>query len=171
MTDVWTSVGVIAGLGVVWLTGVTWLDPVIALAVGANILWTGFVLIHRSFDGLMDRAWPEEEQTRLRELIHRTIPGGTTFHALRTRRAGSRRFADFHLLVPGKMSVQAAHDLAEAIEAAVRGDLAGVEVTIHIEPIEEPAAWSDNQLAEFEPGTEENLPPPAPLPETGRAER
>jgi cation diffusion facilitator family transporter len=156
MADVWTSVAVIAGLGVVWATGLVRLDPLIALGVGTYILWTGVGLIRRSFDGLMDRAWPDEEQTRLRELIHRTIPAGTTFHALRTRAAGSHRFADFHLLVPGTMSVRAAHEYAEAIEAAVRAALPSVELTIHIEPIEEQASWQDNKLAAFEPDVHQN---------------
>src|SRR5262249_38148519 len=152
MTDVWTSVGVLVGLGIVWLTGLLWLDPLIALAVGANILWTGLGLIRRSFDGLMDRAWPEAEQAKLREVIGATTPAGTPSHALRPRRAGARRFADFHLLVPGGKSVRDAHDLAEAIEAAVREAQPRVELTIHIEPIEEQASWMDNELAAFEPG-------------------
>src|SRR5262249_62343101 len=79
-------------------------------------------------------------------------PGGRAFHARRPRRAGARRFADFRLLVPGGKSVRDAHDLAEAIEAAVREAQPRVELTIHIEPIEEQASWMDNELAAFEPG-------------------
>jgi cation diffusion facilitator family transporter len=154
MSDVLTSVAVVAGLGVVWATGLYWLDPIIAIIVGLYILRTAFGLIRRSFDGLMDRAWPEEDQTALRDLIHRTIPPGTTFHALRTRRAGSRRFADFHLLVPGNLTVRAAHEFAEAIESAVREALPSVQLTIHIEPIEEQASWADNVLADFEPNVD-----------------
>ena len=84
------------------------------------------------------------------------LPVGAATHraALRTRRAGSRRFADFHLLVPGNLSVRAAHDFAELIEATVRTALPSVELTIHIEPIEEQASWSDNMLAAFEPDAE-----------------
>jgi cation diffusion facilitator family transporter len=156
MTDVWTSVGVLAGLLVVWATGLNWLDPAIALVVAGNILWTGFGLIRRSFDGLMDRAWPEEEQAELRRVISATIPAGTTFHALRTRRAGARRFADFHLLVPGEMSVRDAHNYAEA---AVQAAMPHAELTIHIEPIEEQRSWADNVLAEFEPPAGEGQKP------------
>ena len=163
MTDVWTSVGVLAGVVVVWMTGLEWLDPLIALLVGAFILRTGFNLIRRSFDGLMDRAWPDDEQEKLRAVVAATIPSGTTFHFVRTRRAGSRRFADFHLLVPGNLNVATAHRIAEEVEAALASALPAVHVTIHIEPIEEQASWSDNPLAEFEPPGRD-LTPPAPLP-------
>src|SRR5262249_30980377 len=112
LTDVWTSVGVLVGLGLVLATGAVWLDPVLALLVAANILWTGFGLVRRSFHGLMDRALPDAELARIREVIASHLATGMTFHALRTRQAGSRRFADFHLLVPGVMSVGSAHELA-----------------------------------------------------------
>jgi cation diffusion facilitator family transporter len=158
MTDVWTSLGILLGIVVVWLTGQVRLDPVIALLVALNILWTGYKLIRRSIDGLMDRAWPDVEQDQLRGLIAASLPAGTTFHALRTRRAGARRIADFHLLVPGKMSVREGHDLVERIEAAIGATVPNLEVTIHIEPIEEEASYRDNALAGFE----REIPPPAP---------
>src|SRR5262245_8964842 len=101
MTDVLTSVGVVGALGVVSLTGWQWLAPVVALAVAANILWTAWGLLLRSFNGLMDHALPEAEQVRLRAAIQGQLAPGLHFHALRTRQAGARRFADFHLLVPG----------------------------------------------------------------------
>jgi cation diffusion facilitator family transporter len=150
MTDVWTSVAVVAGVIVVGLTGVLWLDPLLGLLVAMHILWIGSGLIRRSFDGLMDRAWPELEQQELRALLNSALPPGTTFHALRTRRAGTRRFADFHLLVPGKMNVRDAHDLAEKIEETLRAALPNLELTVHIEPIEEQASYRDNALAQFE---------------------
>jgi cation diffusion facilitator family transporter len=152
MTDVWTSVAVVAGLGLVWLTDWKILDPIIALLVAANILATAVDLIRRSFNGLMDHALPENEQAAVRSAIEKTLPRGVTYHALRTRQAGARRFADFHLLVPGAWSVQKAHDLTGQVEEAVKTALAGVEVTVHIEPIEEPAAWEDSELLPLEQG-------------------
>lgn len=151
MSDVLTSVGVLLGLGLVSLTGWNFLDPIIALIVAANIGWTGTELIHRSFDGLMDHALSDEDQQQIRDAITHCLPHKSTFHALRTRRAGSRSFADFHLLVPGEMSVEAAHQVAEKIEAALLTIQSRLEVTIHIEPIEDEASWSDNQLERFEP--------------------
>lgn len=142
MTDVWSSVAVVAGLGVVAVSGWDWLDPVIALLVAAHIIGTGVRLVRRSVDGLMDHALDEHELDKLRQAIQQTLPVGTTFHALRTRRAGIRRFADFHLLVPGHISVREAHDLAEKVTAAVLAVLA-VELTVHIEPIEELGSWQD----------------------------
>jgi cation diffusion facilitator family transporter len=151
LTDVWTSLGVVGGLVVVWISGLHVLDPVIAILVGANILFTGLRLIRRSFNGLMDHALDPEQLDALRAAIRQSLPAGTDFHALRTRQAGARQFADFHLLVPGATSVRDAHDLAERVEAALRTALPRVEVTIHIEPIEERASWEDNALRGIEP--------------------
>ena len=151
MSDVFTSVGVVAGLGVVWLTGWEILDPIIAIAVALNISWTGIGLMRRSFNGLMDHALPADEQEALRQAVLAQLPAGTNFHAVRTRQAGARRFADFHLLVPGATSVREGHELAERIEAALRSLFPTLEVTIHIEPIEAMAAWTDNVLAGIEP--------------------
>ena len=110
MTDVWTSFGVIVGLGLVWLTDWRWLDPIMALIVAANIVWTAWDLIVRSFNGLMDHALPEKEQQAVRAAIETLLRPGLHFHALRTRQAGARKFVDFHLLVPGTWNVQEAHD-------------------------------------------------------------
>lgn len=150
MTDVWTSIGVVAGLGVVGFTGWLALDPIIALAVAANITWTSFGLIVRSFHGLMDHSLPKSEQDIIRTAIGKSLPPGVTFHAVRTRQAGVRRFVDFHLLVPGAWSVRKAHDLSGAVEQAVSQVLPGIEVTIHIEPIEEKASWEDSALLPIE---------------------
>jgi cation diffusion facilitator family transporter len=146
LTDVWTSVAVIAGLFLVRLTDWLMLDPLIALGVAANITWTGLQLVRRSIDGLMDRALPEEDQMKLRAAIEAQLQPGMAFHALRTRRAGVKRFADFHLLVPGAWTVQRAHTLANQIEAAARAALPGIEVTVHVEPIEERASWEDSAV-------------------------
>jgi cation diffusion facilitator family transporter len=150
LTDVWTSVAVLGGLGLVYLTDLQILDPIMALLVAANICWTAVGLIGRSFNGLMDHALPAAEQAALRSAITGCLEPGTTFHALRTRRAGAHRFADFHLLVPGHFTVQQAHDLTGRIEHAVLAALPGIEVTVHIEPIEERASWEDSALLPLE---------------------
>jgi divalent metal cation (Fe/Co/Zn/Cd) transporter len=150
MTDVFTSAGVIFGLCLVWATGWQILDPLIALALAANIAWTALDLLRRSFNGLMDHALPAAEQAQVRGAIAQVLPAGLFFHALRTRRAGTRRFADFHLLVPGSWSVKKAHDLSMQIEEAIRAVLPGIEVAIHIEPLEEQASWEDSELLAVE---------------------
>ena len=150
LTDVWTSVAVLAGLGLVWLTDILLLDPLIALAVAANILWTAFDLMRRSFNGLMDHALPEEEQAAVRSAIERNLRPNMDYHALRTRQAGRRRFVEFHLLVPGQLTVQQAHTLTGTVEDAVRNALPQAEVAVHIEPIEDASAWRDSALLRLE---------------------
>ena len=114
-----------------------WIDPTIALIVAAHIAWTGADLVRRSFNGLMDHALPAEEQARVRAAIEAHLEPGMDYHALRTRQAGTDRFADFHLLVPGSYTVSRAHALSERIEEAVRAALPGIEVTVHVEPVED----------------------------------
>lgn len=150
MTDVLTSAGVVAGLVLVRLTGIERLDPIIALAVAVNIVWTGIGLLRTSIDGLLDRALPEQDQERLRRVIQNELEPGETFHALRTRKAGARRFVDFHLLVPGDVSVQQAHDVTQRVESAVKKSFPGTETTVHVEPIEEPESWQDSALVPLE---------------------
>jgi cation diffusion facilitator family transporter len=150
MADVWTSVGVVTGLGLVLLSGQSWIDPTVALIVAAHVAWTGVDLVRRSFNGLMDHALPAEEQARLRAAIEANLQSGMDYHALRTRQAGTDRFADFHLLVPGSTTVSQAHALTERIERAVGEALPGIELTVHVEPIEEQAAWHDSALLPLE---------------------
>lgn len=150
MTDVLTSIGVLAGLVIVSITGVDELDPIIALLVAVNIVWTGVRLVRGSIDGLLDKALPERDQQRIRTVIGQELDEGSTFHALRTRQAGARRFVDFHLLLPGDVSLQSAHDVTQRVEQAVDAAFPGAETTIHVEPIEEPAAWADSALVELE---------------------
>ncbi len=150
LTDAWTSAGVLAGLGLVALTKREIFDPIIALLVSANILWTAVDLMRRSFNGLMDHALPDTEQEQVRSAIRQLLGPDMDYHALRTRQAGTRRFADFHLLVPGRSSVHDAHALASRIEAAIQAALPGIEVTVHIEPIEERQAWEDSALLALE---------------------
>jgi len=138
MTDVWTSVGVIAGVGLVAWSGWLWLDPVIALIVAANIVWTGYQLMRRSADGLMDRALPTEKLEKIEYLLAGYRQQGLEFHALRTRQAGSRSFVTLHVLVPGHWSVQDGHDWAGRIEADIKKTLDHADVTTHLEPIGDP---------------------------------
>jgi cation diffusion facilitator family transporter len=158
MSDVWTSVGVVAGLGLVILTGFKILDPLIAIAVGLNIIWTGGELVYRSFNGLMDHALPPAEQEQIRLVIQSHLPEGAAFHGLRTRQAGSRRFIEFHLLLDGDLAVREAHHIAHRIEDALLEAMPGAEVVIHIEPVDERESWEPEYLERLgEPGT-----PPEP---------
>jgi cation diffusion facilitator family transporter len=157
MTDVWTSGAVLVGLGIAWLTNLRTLDPIIALLVACNIVWTGFDLLRVSFNGLMDHALPAAELAAVRAAIESQLELGMDYHALRTRLAGSRRFADFHLLVPGAQCVRDAHDVMVRIEDAVRNALPGIEVAIHVEPIEERAAWEDSALLAVERAEREQI--------------
>jgi cation diffusion facilitator family transporter len=150
MTDVWTTTGILVGLVLVWVTGKLWIDPLIALLMAGNITWTALVLLWRSFNGLMDHSLPAAEQAVVRRAIESQLRPEMTYHALRTRQAGSRRFADCHLLVPGALTVQQAHEVATRIEQAVRQAFPGMEVTVHIEPIEEAAAWRDSAMLRIE---------------------
>ena len=137
LTDVWTSAGIIGGLLVV-MAMPQWaiLDPVMAIAVGIHIIITGVGLLRRSADGLMDAALPASELKRAEALIRTELPDGANFHALRTRKAGARRFLELHLLVPGTMSVLESHALCDRIEATLMAHLAKAHVTIHVEPRE-----------------------------------
>ncbi len=143
MTDVWTSVGVLAGVGLVGLTGWNVLDPLVALLVAANITRVGVSLLRRSMLGLLDTALPVEVQDSIREVLDRHRKEGIQFHALRTRRSGRRRFMSVHVLVPGDWTVQEGHDLLERIEAEIREAVPRITVFTHLEPIEDPVAWED----------------------------
>lgn len=151
MTDVWTSVGVLSGLFLAWLTDWMILDPLLAILMAGSIMWTAYDLLERSFHGLMDHALPEKEQAAVRQAIESSLLPQMHYHALRTRQAGARRFVDFHLLVPGIWSVRVAHKLTEQVEEAVRKVLPGwTEVTVHIEPLEDQASWEDSALIAVE---------------------
>jgi cation diffusion facilitator family transporter len=146
MTDVITSIGVIIGVGLVWLTGWLWLDPVIALAVAVNILWTGWQLMRRSTAGLMDVALPEDERSAIDAVLDRYRAQGLEFHALRTRQAGTRAFVTLHVLVPGDWTVQKGHDWSERIEGDIRAAVPHAHVTTHLEPQEDPISHADALL-------------------------
>jgi len=147
MTDVWTSVGVVAGVAAVAITGWDPLDPLIALAVAANIVATGVRLVRDSASGLMDRALPPADLDRVRAVLDRyEEQEDVRFHALRSRRAGRRTFVSVHILVPGTWAVQRGHDLAERVEADLRGVLEHATVFTHLEPLEDPVSFDDSEL-------------------------
>lgn len=146
MTDVWTSVGVVAGVAAVALTGIQRLDPVIALAVAVNIVFTGVALVRNSTGGLMDRALSPDEIKKIDAVLNAHRDKQIQFHALRTRSAGHRAFVSMHVLVPGEWSVQRGHDLIEQIESELRGALPVITVLTHLEPIEDPASFEDTAL-------------------------
>lgn len=146
MTDVWTSAGVIAGVGLVWLTGWLWLDPAIAIVVALNIVWTGWQLMQRSASGLMDVAIPADKLAALEALLEEYRGQGLDFHALRTRQSGSREFITLHVLVPGQWTVKQGHDWAERIELDIARLLPKSHVTTHLEPLEDPVSMVDQAL-------------------------
>jgi cation diffusion facilitator family transporter len=146
LTDVWTSVGVIGAVAAVAITHWLWLDPLTALAVAANIVWTGWQIVASSVNGLMDRALPETELAVLRSVCERYSGEHVSYHALRTRQSGRRRFVSVHVLVPGAWSVQQGHQLLERLEGDLRAALPNVSVFTHLEPLEDPAALNDLDL-------------------------
>ena len=144
MTDVWTSAGVIGGVAIVGLTGWNILDPLIAIAVALNIIWTGIQLVQRSVAGLMDAALPEQEQEMIQSVMAKYREKGVSFHALRTRQAAARRFISIHILVPGEWTVHDAHHIAEDFESDIRAALGGVvTVFTHLEPVEDELSMED----------------------------
>lgn len=134
MTDVWTTAGVVVGVGLASLSGLTWLDPLVAIAVALNILREGWHLMRRSIDGLMDRALEHDQIERITTVLHEFEPRGATCSNLRTRAAGAMQFAHVDVRVPGEWTVTAAHDLADAIEREVE-DRTGTRLTTHVEPL------------------------------------
>lgn len=134
LTDVFTSVGVLIGLLLVPVTGWMWLDSVLAAFVAVNILWSGWGLMKESIGGLMDEALPEATLSRVREIISSNAEGAIEAHDLRTRHAGRMTFIDFHLVVPGAMSVTEAHDICDRLERALKDAIEDALITIHVEP-------------------------------------
>ena len=134
MTDVVSTIGVLLGLGLVLLTGWAILDPILAALVALNILWSGWGVIRDSVGGLMDVAVLPETQKTIREVIAGNAEGAIEAHDIRTRQAGKMTFIDFHLVVPGSMSVDDAHSICDGIEAKLRQAVPNVQITIHVEP-------------------------------------
>lgn len=146
LADVWTSAGVLLGIGLVALTGWSVLDPLVALFVAANIIWTGGQLIRRSMLGLLDTELPVEERAAICAVLEHYTERGVQYHAMRSRRSGSHRFVSMHILVPGHWSVQRGHQLLEQIEHDIRQTLPSVTVFTHLEPLEDPVSFDDTQL-------------------------
>lgn len=144
MTDVWTSAAVLVALGAVALTKWQVLDPIIAIGVAINIVWSGITLIRQSVLGLMDTAIPVPDQLKVTQILDAQSKHGVQYHDLRTRQAGANQFISFHVLVPGKWSVQRGHNLLESIESEIRAALPLAIVSTHLEPVEDPAAWEDS---------------------------
>jgi cation diffusion facilitator family transporter len=137
MTDMWTSLGVIVGVGLVWLTGIRWLDPVVGLLVAVNILWTATSLLRRSVYGLMDEADPDATLALLDELTEAKADGTIAgYHQVRHRRSGDQVWVEYHLMFPGDMSIREAHARSHAVEDRVDGLFPDdeVHVTAHLEP-------------------------------------
>jgi cation diffusion facilitator family transporter len=146
LTDVWTSIGVLAGIGAVAVTGWERLDPLIALLVAANILRTGFGIVHRSVSGLMDTSISIADQEKIQKVLGSYLVEGVQFHALRTRQAGARRFVSMHVIVPGEWTVQRGHRLLEQIESDICHALPEATVFTHLESLDDPASWEDMVL-------------------------
>lgn len=146
LTDVWTSAGVLVAIGAISLTGWQWLDPIVALAVAANIVFTGLRIVRDSALGLMDTALPMAERERIRAILDRPAAQGIQYHALRTRRSGARRFVSVHVLVPGEWTVHRGHELLEWIESEIRAALPGTTVFTHLESLDDSSSWDDQQL-------------------------
>jgi cation diffusion facilitator family transporter len=146
LTDVWTSVGVVAGVGMVALTDWERLDPIVALIVAANIIWTGVGIVRRSISGLMDAALPVEERVAIQEVLKRHEQVGVKFHALWTRQAGARKFISLHVLVPGDWTVQRGHQLLERIENDIRHVVPDSTIFTHLESLDDPTSWDDETL-------------------------
>jgi cation diffusion facilitator family transporter len=143
LTDVWTSVGVLGGVAAVALTGWQRLDPLVALLVAANIVWTGVGIVRRSIGGLMDMALRPEDVTSVRKVLDGYVAEGVQFHAFRTRQAGARKFVSVHVLVPGDWTVQRGHQLLERIEGDIRRALPDAAAFTHLESLDDPASWED----------------------------
>ncbi|ADW21552.1 MULTISPECIES: cation diffusion facilitator family transporter [Thermus] len=138
LSDVLSSVGVLAGVSLAWATGLWVLDPLLALLVAGNILLMGFRLVRQSVGGLMDEGLSPAEVSRIRKTIAEALGGrALEVHDLKTRKAGNRAFLEFHLVVPGSMTVEEAHRLCDELERALEKEFPGLVVTIHVEPEKE----------------------------------
>lgn len=157
MTDVWTSVGVLIGVGMVALTGWQRLDPIVAILVAINIVWSGIRIVRKSALGLMDTALSIEDQNKIKKLLEPYIEKGMQFHALRTRESAARKFVSLHVLVPGNWTVHQSHRILERIESDIRNVLESATVFTHLESLDDPSSWDDVNLDRI------NIQPTEPL--------
>jgi cation diffusion facilitator family transporter len=146
MADVITTGGVIVGVGLVSVTRLAVLDPIIALLVAVNILFTGVRLLRQSYHGLMDISLPEPELAKIQNILKAYEAQGIKFHAIRSRSAAARRFLSMHILVPGAWSVHHGHEIAEEIENEIRQEFSQIAIFTHVEPLEDPASFEDSRL-------------------------
>jgi cation diffusion facilitator family transporter len=149
MTDVWTSAGVIVGVGLVVVTGWNRLDGIVALAVGLNIIVTGVNLLRSSTAGLMDKALSDEDHLKIVKVLTKYESDEVKFHELQTREAGRQRFVSMHVLVPGAWTIQKGHDLSEELEADIIAELPNTLVTTHVEPLEDERSWADQTEGQY----------------------
>jgi len=149
MTDVWTSVGVIVGVGLVVVTGWNRLDGIVALAVGLNIIVTGINLLRTSTAGLMDKALSDEDHLKIVKVLTKYESDEVKFHELQTREAGRQRFVSMHVLVPGAWTIQKGHDLSENLEADIIAELPDTIITTHVEPLEDERSWADQTEGQY----------------------
>jgi cation diffusion facilitator family transporter len=133
-SDVVTSGGVVLGVGAVAVTGILWFDPLLAALTAVNILFSGWQLLRESVGGLMDEAVEPALLARIRALMGQEASGALEMHDLRTRHSGRTTFVEFHLVVPGEMTVQEAHEICDRIELALKAELGTAIITIHVEP-------------------------------------
>ena len=154
LTDVWTSAGVVVGVLLVGLTGWQRMDPIVALLVGCNIVWTGWSLLRQSVEGLMDKAMSPEDHDRLNAILDELTADEIRFHAVRTRESGHQQFVSMHVLVPGAWSVQRGHDLLERVEKRLMAEFEHLEVQTHLEPIEDPRSYYNGGLPDARPPQE-----------------
>lgn len=146
MTDVWTSIGIIVSIAIVAVSDLQFLDPVVALVVAAYILREGFKIVRGATLGLMDTMIPADELARAVSILDSYKRSHVSYHALRTRQAGARRFVSVHILVPGKWTVERGHDLLEEIEASLREAIPNLSILTHLESLDDPASWDDIEL-------------------------
>ena len=146
LTDVWTSVAVVMGIGLVAITGWNRLDPLVAILVAANIVWTGGKIVQRSVGGLMDQALPADEQAILHKIIEQYDQGEVTCHQVATRQAGSRRFVSLHVLAPGAWTVQRGHELLDRLEKDIFQALPNTLISAHLEPLDDPSSWHEEKV-------------------------
>jgi cation diffusion facilitator family transporter len=147
MSDVWTSIGVLVGVGAVSITGWQILDPIIAMIVASKIGWTGIRLTQRSIQGLMDASLPEVQIQKISEILDYYREQDIRFHALKTRQAGAHSFISLHVITPGNWSVREGHDLLESIEKDIQKVIPLANVFTHIEPLEDPRSWDDQSVS------------------------
>lgn len=146
LSDVWTSLALLLGIGLIAWTGQAILDPIVACLAALAIAFTGLGLVRQSLSGLLDASLTPEERLKIERCLDYLHPLGATYHALRTRRSGQAAFVQLHVLVPGDWDVRRGHELVEGVESAIRTALPGARVIAHLEPLEEPSSFEDLEL-------------------------